>query len=177
MVELLQYSFTISLDFPTLLGLFIITLISATFLIRYRYLARYTQLKDPALPPSSPQATTELLPLSNAALALNERSRNAPFHNYLDDFLAAIRIFGYLEKPVFHELSRHLQTRRLGAGETLEIGTGDFWCVVEGKVQVVSYYNSIWWGCRLITVRSLFQEWYVCSAISWSVLDIVDTIF
>jgi len=137
-VELLQYSFTISLDFPTLLGLFIITLISATFLIRYRYLARYTQLKDPALPPSSPQATTELLPLSNAALALNERSRNAPFHNYLDDFLAAIRIFGYLEKPVFHELSRHLQTRRLGAGETLEIGTGDFWCVVEGKVQVVS---------------------------------------
>jgi hypothetical protein len=76
--------------------------------------------------------------MSNAALALNERSRNAPFHNYLDDFLAAIRIFGYLEKPVFHELSRHLQTRRLNAGETLEIGTGDFWCVVEGKVQVVS---------------------------------------
>jgi lysophospholipid hydrolase len=137
-VRMLQYSFTISLDFPTLLGLFIITLISALFIVRYRYLARYTQLKDPALPPSSPQATTELLPLSNAALALNERSRNAPFHNYLDDFLAAIRIFGYLEKPVFHELSRHLQTRRLGAGETLEIGTGDFWCVVEGKVQVVS---------------------------------------
>jgi len=142
-VRMLQYSFTISLDFPTLLGLFIITLISATFLIRYRYLARYTELKDPALPPSSPQATTELLPLSNAALALNERSRNAPFHNYLDDFLAAIRIFGYLEKPVFHELSRHLQTRRLGAGETLEIGTGDFWCVVEGKVQVVSYYSRM----------------------------------
>lgn len=135
---MLQYSFTISLDFPTLLALFVATMVSATFIVRYRYLARYTQLKEPALRPSSPQATTELLPLSNAALQLNERSRNAPFHNYLDDFLAAIRIFGYLEKPVFHELSRHLQTRRLGAGETLEIGTGDFWCVVEGRVQVVS---------------------------------------
>lgn len=138
-VRMLQYSLTISLDFPTLLALFVGAMIAATFIVRYRYLARYTQLKEPDLPPASPQATTELLPLSNAALQLNERSRNAPFHNYLDDFLAAIRIFGYLEKPVFHELSRHLQTRRLGAGETLEIGTGDFWCVVEGKVQVVSH--------------------------------------
>jgi lysophospholipid hydrolase len=135
---MLQYSLTISLGFPTLLVLFIASIVGATFIVRYRYLARYTQLKEPALAPPSPQATTELLPLSKAALQLDEKSRNAPFHNYLDDFLAAIRIFGYLEKPVFHELSRHLQTRRLGAGETLEIGTGDFWCVVEGKVQVVS---------------------------------------
>lgn len=137
---MLQYSFVISLNFPTLLTIFIGAVIAATFVIRYRYLARYTQLKEPALRPVSPTATTELAPLSNAALALNERNRGAPFHNYLDDFLSAIRIFGYLEKPVFHELSRHLQTRRLAAGETLDIGTGDFWCVVEGKVQVVGVF-------------------------------------
>ena len=137
LVRMLQYSFTISLGFPVLLSIFVSVLVAATFVIRYNYLARYTQLKEPALPPPSPRTlTNELLPL--AAVGLNDgRTRASPFHNYLDDFLAAIRIFGYLEKPVFHELSRHLQTRRLAAGETLEIGNGDFWCVVEGKVQVV----------------------------------------
>lgn len=59
------------------------------------------------------------------------------FHNYLDEFLSAIRIFGYLERPVFHELARHLQTRRLMAGDTLSL-TEDksFYIVIDGKVQV-----------------------------------------
>jgi lysophospholipid hydrolase len=137
-VRMLQYSFTISLGFPSLLTIFIASCIALTFVIRYRYLARYTQLKEPALLPPSPQAlNTDLHPLTDRALSVS-RKRSSTFHNYLDDFLSAIRIFGYLEKPVFHELSRHLQTRRLAAGETLEIGGGDFWCVVDGKVQVVS---------------------------------------
>ena len=142
-VRMLQYSFTISLGFPSLLGLFVASLIALTFLIRYRYLARYTQLKEPALPPPSPPLlTNHLSPLTTVGLSDN-RHRSSSYHNYLDDFLSAIRIFGYLEKPVFHELSRHLQTRILAAGETLEIGGGDFWCVVEGKVQVVSYICSL----------------------------------
>jgi lysophospholipid hydrolase len=136
-VRMLQYSLTISLNFPTLLGLFAASLGAAFFIIRYRYLARYTQLKEPALPPPSPPTLTTEFP-SLATAGLTDRKGHGTFHNYLDDFLAAIRIFGYLEKPVFHELSRHLQTRRLAAGETLEIGGGEFWCVVEGKVQVVS---------------------------------------
>jgi lysophospholipid hydrolase len=139
-VRMLQYSFTISLGFPSLLFLFGTSLLALLFVIRYRYLARYTQLKEPALPPPSPSTlTTELNPLTGGGLGLADyKSRSSTFHNYLDDFLAAIRIFGYLEKPVFHELSRHLQTRRLAAGDSIEIGGGEFWCVVEGKVQVVS---------------------------------------
>ncbi|EIW67695.1 hypothetical protein TREMEDRAFT_72160 [Tremella mesenterica DSM 1558] len=135
-VRMLQYSLTISLGFPALLGLFMSLSVAIVLVIRYRYLTRYTQLKEGALPPPSPTSlSTELLPL--ATVGLNDtRSRASPFHNYLDDFLAAIRIFGYLEKPVFHELSRYLQTRRLLAGDSVEIGGGDFWCVVEGKVQV-----------------------------------------
>lgn len=134
-MRMLQYSVHISLGFPSLLALFAGGLIALTFVIRYRYLAKYTQLKEPALPPPSPPSlTTELSPLQT----VSDNRHSAPFHNYLDDFLSAIRIFGYLEKPVFHELSRHLQTRRLAAGDSLEIGGGDFWCVVEGKVQVVS---------------------------------------
>ncbi|KAG8908997.1 phosphatidylcholine and lysophosphatidylcholine phospholipase [Tulasnella sp. 403] len=49
----------------------------------------------------------------------------------------AIRIFGFLEKPVLHELTRHLQTRHLKAGETLPLdGDHNFYGVVEGLVQV-----------------------------------------
>jgi lysophospholipid hydrolase len=149
---MLHYSFTISLTFPVLLTLFLASCGAAFFVIRYRYLARYTQLKEPALPPPSPPSLPADLPdldldglpsdLHPARLQ-GARRRNSAFHNYLDDFLSAIRIFGYLEKPVFHELSRHLQTRRLGAGETLEIGGGDFWCVVEGKVQVVRLFLTL----------------------------------
>ncbi|KAK4684591.1 lysophospholipid hydrolase, partial [Tremellales sp. Uapishka_1] len=141
-VRMLQYSFTISLGFPSLLALFFGGALAAFVLVRYRYLTRYTQLKEEALPhPSPPSLTADLLPLDNIALT-DSRSRSNPFHNYLDDFLAAVRIFGFLEKPVFHELSRHLQTRRLAAGDTLDIGSGDFWCVVEGKVQVFAPSSS-----------------------------------
>jgi lysophospholipid hydrolase len=68
--------------------------------------------------------------------------RSTAFHNYLDEFLAAIRIFGFLEKPVFHELSRHLQTKRLIAGETISLDADDkegFVCVVDGNVQVFAH--------------------------------------
>jgi lysophospholipid hydrolase len=59
------------------------------------------------------------------------------FHNYLDEFLSAIKVFGYLEKPVFHELARHLQTRRLVAGDTLNLDQDkSFYIVVDGSVQV-----------------------------------------
>ncbi|WWC88526.1 lysophospholipase NTE1 [Kwoniella dendrophila CBS 6074] len=137
-VRILHYSLTISLGFPHFLALFAGILLGIFFLVRYRYLTRYTKLKEPALPPPSPPSlANELLPLdTQGIIASDKRNRSGSFHNYLDDFLSAIRIFGYLEKPVFHELSRHLQTRRLAAGDTLDIGNGDFWCVVEGKVQV-----------------------------------------
>jgi lysophospholipid hydrolase len=77
------------------------------------------------------------------------------FHNYLDEFLQAIRVFGFLEKPVcmtvlnssdephvyllqvFHELARHLQTRRLIAGDSLYLDQDkSFYCVIDGMVQV-----------------------------------------
>ncbi|WVQ65631.1 lysophospholipase NTE1 [Kwoniella botswanensis] len=143
-VRILHYSLTISLGFPHFLALFAALLLGLFFLVRYRYLTRYTKLKEPALPPPSPPSlTAELLPLDTPGIGINDkRSRSGSFHNYLDDFLSAIRIFGYLEKPVFHELSRHLQTRRLAAGDTLDIGGGDFWCVVEGKVQVFAPDSS-----------------------------------
>lgn len=155
---MLQYSFTISLTFPILLSLFLASAGVAFFFIRYRYLARYTQFKEAALPLAPLPTIPDYPELGlGEGLGLGTGERRAPaFHNYLDDFLAAIRIFGYLEKPVFHELSRHLQTRRLAAGETLEIGNGDFWCVVEGKVQVVSIFSNAGETELMEVVRSFY---------------------
>ena len=51
--------------------------------------------------------------------------------------VSAIKVFGYLEKPVFHELARHLQTRRLIAGDTLSLESDhSFYIVVDGTMQV-----------------------------------------
>jgi predicted acylesterase/phospholipase RssA/CRP-like cAMP-binding protein len=58
-------------------------------------------------------------------------------HSYLDEFLSAIKVFGYLERPVFHELTRHMQTRKLLAGETINLENEKSLCiVVDGHVQV-----------------------------------------
>ncbi|KAI7941845.1 hypothetical protein MJO29_013919 [Puccinia striiformis f. sp. tritici] len=76
----------------------------------------------------------------NPNLLLNSKqlfSDHDHFNNYLDEFLSAIRVFGFLEKPVFHELARHLQTRRLLAGDTLSLDEDkSFYIVVDGSVQV-----------------------------------------
>jgi lysophospholipid hydrolase len=65
-----------------------------------------------------------------------------------------VRVFGFLEKPVckfilaggmnevtlsqvFHELARHLQTRRLIAGDSISLDQDkSFYCVVDGTVQL-----------------------------------------
>ena len=57
--------------------------------------------------------------------------------NYLDEYLSAIKVFGYLERPVFHELTRTMQTRKLIAGETLHLEEEKGFClVVDGLVQI-----------------------------------------
>jgi hypothetical protein len=53
------------------------------------------QLKE--LPLDKPDAN-ELHP------DVNIREPPVAFHNYLDEFLQAIRVFGFLEKPVCHTL-------------------------------------------------------------------------
>lgn len=57
--------------------------------------------------------------------------------NYLDEIFNAIKVFGYLERPVFHELTRTMQTRRLAAGETILLEDEKGFClVVDGLVQI-----------------------------------------
>ncbi|PFH52298.1 hypothetical protein AMATHDRAFT_57351 [Amanita thiersii Skay4041] len=124
---ILSYSMTLTLNFWNFVVIFVLSAIALNYWIRFRYLNDYTQLKEPPL--VKPDAT-ELHPDVNT-------DPPPSFHNYLDDFLQAVRVFGFLEKPVFHELARHLQTRRLIAGDSISLDQDkSFYCVVDGMAQV-----------------------------------------
>ena len=71
--------------------LFCLCAVAVNYWIRFRYLNTYAQLKEPPLPKSDAQ---ELHP------DVNTTETPPAFHTYLDEFLQAVRIFGFLEKPV-----------------------------------------------------------------------------
>ncbi|KDQ63191.1 hypothetical protein JAAARDRAFT_29203 [Jaapia argillacea MUCL 33604] len=124
----LSYSLTLTLNFWSFAILFTLFAVGLNYWIRFRYLNTYAQLKEPPLVKPDAQ---ELHPDVNTA------DSQSTFHNYLDEFLQAVRVFGFLEKPVFHELARHLQTRRLIAGDSVSLDQDNsFYCVVDGTVQV-----------------------------------------
>lgn len=45
---------------------------------------------------------------------------------------------------MFHELARHLQTKRLIAGDTLSLDSSDFYVVVDGTMQVYAQMTGGW---------------------------------
>ena len=71
--------------------MFGLSLVALNYWIRFRYLNKYTQLKEPPLVKADAQ---ELHP------DVNTPEQAPAFHNYLDEFLQAVRVFGFLEKPV-----------------------------------------------------------------------------
>jgi lysophospholipid hydrolase len=134
------------LNFWSFAMLFCLCAVALNYWIRFRYLNTYAQLKEPPLLKSDAQ---ELHP------DVNTTETPPAFHTYLDEFLQAVRIFGFLgeartlfqlatckyvptsHSQVFHELARHLQTRRLIAGDTLSLDEDrSFYCVIDGMVQV-----------------------------------------
>ncbi|KAM0746509.1 patatin-domain-containing protein [Meredithblackwellia eburnea MCA 4105] len=127
-------TFTLQLNFTRLFVLLIIGGTILSYIWKVRYLNRYTTLKEA---PLTPDEGFDLHP----DLATDQSGPG--FHNYLDEFLSAIKVFGYLEKPVFHELARHLQTRRLVAGDTLNLDQDkSFYIVIDGSVQVYAQTGS-----------------------------------
>ncbi|KAJ7292800.1 hypothetical protein C8J57DRAFT_1703687 [Mycena rebaudengoi] len=113
----LSYSMTLTLNFWSFAIIFVLLAVARNYWIRFRYLNDYAQLKE--IPLGKPDAN-ELHPDVNP-------DPPPTFHNYLDDFLQAVRVFGFLEKPVFHELARHLQTWRLIAGDPRKHLETRFW--------------------------------------------------
>ena len=117
---------TILISPRLLIALAIVSTIS--WVIRYRYLNVYTRL------PQEPQRKEPQLDLFPDT---QDGDSKPGLANYLDEFLSAIKVFGYLERPVFHELTRTMQTKKLIAGETLLLEEEKGFClVVDGLVQI-----------------------------------------
>lgn len=92
--SVLHYSFTLQLNFPSLALLFIALLLAGFIWLRYRHLNRYERLRE------VPLTKDEGFNLHPDVARGGEDHERGNFHNYLDEFLSAIRIFGFLEKPV-----------------------------------------------------------------------------
>lgn len=137
--RILTWSFTLHLNFSSLLVILGVMLVAAYLVVRYRYLNKYSRLRSTE-PPKSTSSFFDLHPDDST----EEDSEYKPgLKNYPDEFLSAflssIKIFGYLEQHVFHELARHLQTKKLLAGDTLFRNPEQersFYIVVHGHVQL-----------------------------------------
>jgi lysophospholipid hydrolase len=79
------------LNFWSFAIIFLASAVALNYWIRFRYLNTYSRLKEPPL----------VKPDVNALHPdVNTTEPPPAFHNYLDDFLQAVRVFGFLEKPV-----------------------------------------------------------------------------
>ncbi|KAI0457671.1 patatin-like phospholipase [Xylaria acuta] len=139
-------SLTVTMNATTLALILFLMFSGVTWVVRYRYLNMYSRL-----PPEPQRKEPEL----DLFAGTHDESVKPGLSNYLDEFLSAIKIFGYLERPVFHELTRSMQTRKLIAGETLNLEDEKGFCfVVDGLVEIF--------------VRSLQQGQMTTSAMGFS---------
>ncbi|KMU86814.1 Swiss cheese [Coccidioides immitis H538.4] len=121
-------SLTFTMNFTTLLIIVLLLVSTVSWFIRYRFLNIYSRLPPE---PQRKEPEIDLFPDSQ------DGDSKPGLSNYLDEFLSAIKVFGYLERPVFHELTRTMQTRKLIAGETLLLEEEKGFClVVDGLVQI-----------------------------------------
>jgi lysophospholipid hydrolase len=124
----LSTSLTFTMNMTTLLLLLIAFASTVSWFVRYRFLNMYSRL------PPEPQRKEPQIEIFPDA---QESDSKPGLANYFDEFLSAIKVFGYLERPVFHELTRTMQTRKLIAGETLLLEEEKGFClVVDGLVQI-----------------------------------------
>ena len=121
-------SLTITMNFTQIVIVFLTLASVVSWLVRYRLLNVYTRL--PA-EPERKEPQIDIFPDSQAG------DSKPGLSNYLDEFLSAIKVFGYLERPVFHELTRTMQTRKLMAGEIMQLEQEQgYSLVVDGQVQI-----------------------------------------
>ncbi|KAI1779771.1 lysophospholipase NTE1 [Hypoxylon cercidicola] len=125
---LFSTSWTVTMNATTLALILFLMFSAVTWVVRYRYLNMYSRLPPE---PQRKEPELDIFPESH------EEDAKPGLTNYLDEFLSAIKIFGYLERPVFHELTRSMQTRKLIAGETLNLEEEKGFClVVDGLVEI-----------------------------------------
>lgn len=139
-INLFSVSFQITLSLSSI----VVTLtgiISVCFLIvRYKYLTRYSKSTKSSDKPKVSNDNIDLV----SSMKKSTRGDSKSTSNYLDEFLSAIKVFGYLERPVFHELTRNMTTQKLTLDEILYLDEKlGFLIVVEGTIQVYTKIDSL----------------------------------
>ncbi|KAI3404177.2 NTE1 [Candida oxycetoniae] len=142
MLRLLSKNFEINLNVSSILLIVGLLILAGLLVVRYKYLTGYSKdinTKSP-LSQGSTNATNQggIKPSKTAPSSLLvEKKKETSFGNYLDEFLSAIKVFGYLDKAVFHELTKSMTTQKLFKDEIMcldeKVG---FSIVVEGTAQV-----------------------------------------
>jgi lysophospholipid hydrolase len=112
-------------------------LLAAT-VIRYKVLTSYSKVKEDPAEASSQKDDDSTFIRDDMA----DKGRYGS-GSYLDEFLIALKIFGYLEKSVFNELVKNMKTLKLQKNDVFDMddSTG-FVIVVEGNVQIYSKVSS-----------------------------------
>ncbi|WPH02930.1 Lysophospholipase NTE1 [Acrodontium crateriforme] len=124
----LSTSLTFTMNMTTLLLVLLAFASTVSWFVRYRFLNMYSRLPPE---PQRKEPQIEIFPDSQ------ESDSKPGLANYFEEFLSAIKVFGYLERPVFHELTRTMQTKKLIAGETFSLEDEKGFClVVDGLVQI-----------------------------------------
>ncbi|KAG6007630.1 phosphatidylcholine and lysophosphatidylcholine phospholipase [Claviceps maximensis] len=125
---LFSTSWTVTMNATTLMFVLVAVVSAVSWIVRYRILNMYSRLPPE---PQRKEPEIDIFPDTH------EGDSKGGFASYLDEFLSAIKIFGYLERPVFHELTRSMQTRKLIAGETINLEEEKGFCiVVDGLVEI-----------------------------------------
>lgn len=133
-------SFQISLSFSTI-AISAVVFFGLLFTVfRYTYLNRYSKNTKP-----QPEVPTTSNNIKNLGLVDNKkRSQKRSSTNYLDQFLSAIKVFGYLEPAVFHELTKSMTTQKLSADEILYLDENlGFSIVVDGILQIYTKCSNL----------------------------------
>jgi lysophospholipid hydrolase len=131
---ILSYTVTFTFNFTSIFILVVFITATTYILIRYRFLTKYSRLPFIQRRPGPP---IDLQPTEDGT---DLETDDASYPNeFLSAFLSSIKVFGYLEGPVFNELARSLQTKTLLPEEVLfdynDIPTS-FYIVVDGCMQV-----------------------------------------
>lgn len=137
-VRLLHQQFLVTLSLLLIATIIFVTASSTYLVVRLRYLAKYT--KDTTEKSRTPAKSKGFGYIGD----LSKKRGTDKTKNYLDEFLSAIKVFGYLERPVFHELTKNMTTQKLMGDEILcldeEVG---FSIVVEGVIQVYTKMDDL----------------------------------
>ncbi|TEA20767.1 Lysophospholipase NTE1 [Colletotrichum sidae] len=125
---LFSTSWTVTMNATTLMVITAAIISAFSWVVRYRILNMYSRLPPE---PQRKEPDVDMFPDTHG------EGKKAGLSGYLDEFLSAIKIFGYLERQVFHELTRSMQTRQLIAGETFNLEEEKGFCiVVDGLVEI-----------------------------------------